>query len=227
MSIFLRSHDFVHEEGRGSSSLLFYNIIDSLHINHSSRFHWLSPPPSATHSWIIFILLYFQLHSEYRSTYRWHEYTGGSRAEVIKKPPTFNQFGNFEFIFIAWFCIGWWRIFVLIDRCECFRSGMTTQTINTLHTIGFRFRSQSTRLYFYIRSIRVNVVCIVNFNIVETIWIRTIASTADHFFSKSTEEERHVEGDLISLIWQLFSSSIKNQQTNKTYWRIESSKMNP
>ncbi|XP_031630932.1 uncharacterized protein LOC116345606 isoform X2 [Contarinia nasturtii] len=53
-----------------------------------------------------------KLHSEYRSTYRWHEYTGNNRAEVIKKPPATNQF----------------------------------------------------------------------------------ASSADHFFSKSTEEERHVEG---------------------------------
>ncbi|XP_055321524.1 uncharacterized protein LOC129577838 isoform X6 [Sitodiplosis mosellana] len=34
-----------------------------------------------------------KLHSEYRSTYRWHEYTGNNRAEVIKKPPATNQFG--------------------------------------------------------------------------------------------------------------------------------------
>lgn len=46
----------------------------------------------------------FQLHSEYRSTYRWHEYTGGSRAEVIKKPPTTNQFGNFEFVLYLCLC---------------------------------------------------------------------------------------------------------------------------
>lgn len=35
-----------------------------------------------------------QLHSEYRSTYRWHEYTGGSRPEVVRRPPAPNQFGN-------------------------------------------------------------------------------------------------------------------------------------
>lgn len=36
-----------------------------------------------------------QFHSEYRSTYRWHEYTGGSRPEVIRKPPVTNQFGEY------------------------------------------------------------------------------------------------------------------------------------
>ncbi|XP_037027406.1 uncharacterized protein LOC119068092 isoform X3 [Bradysia coprophila] len=35
-----------------------------------------------------------KLHSEYRSTYRWHEYTGGSRPEVIRRPPAANQFGT-------------------------------------------------------------------------------------------------------------------------------------
>lgn len=30
-----------------------------------------------------------QLHSEYRSTYRWHEYTG-PRQEVVRKPPIQN-----------------------------------------------------------------------------------------------------------------------------------------
>lgn len=40
------------------------------------------------------LCLSFQLHSEYRSTYRWHEYTGNNRAEVIKKPPATNQFGK-------------------------------------------------------------------------------------------------------------------------------------
>ncbi|XP_037925188.1 serine/arginine repetitive matrix protein 2 isoform X2 [Hermetia illucens] len=34
-----------------------------------------------------------KLHSEYRSTYRWHEYTGNSRPEVVRKPPVPNQFG--------------------------------------------------------------------------------------------------------------------------------------
>ncbi|XP_059609384.1 uncharacterized protein LOC132256837 isoform X2 [Phlebotomus argentipes] len=33
-----------------------------------------------------------KLHSEYRSTYRWHEYTGGSRPEVVRRPPAPNQF---------------------------------------------------------------------------------------------------------------------------------------
>ncbi|XP_055681314.1 uncharacterized protein LOC129788914 isoform X6 [Lutzomyia longipalpis] len=33
-----------------------------------------------------------KLHSEYRSTYRWHEYTGGSRPEVVRRPPMPNQF---------------------------------------------------------------------------------------------------------------------------------------
>lgn len=40
-------------------------------------------------------LFKLQLHSEYRSTYRWHEYTGGSRPEVIRKPPIANQFGKY------------------------------------------------------------------------------------------------------------------------------------
>ncbi|XP_037027404.1 uncharacterized protein LOC119068092 isoform X1 [Bradysia coprophila] len=35
-----------------------------------------------------------KLHSEYRSTYRWHEYTGGSRPEVIRRPPAANQFAS-------------------------------------------------------------------------------------------------------------------------------------
>ncbi|KAH1023028.1 hypothetical protein HUJ04_012313, partial [Dendroctonus ponderosae] len=34
-------------------------------------------------------LLFQQLHSEYRSTYRWHEYTG-PRQEVVRKPPIQN-----------------------------------------------------------------------------------------------------------------------------------------
>lgn len=29
----------------------------------------------------------FQLHSEYRSTYRWHEYTGPRQQEVVRRPP--------------------------------------------------------------------------------------------------------------------------------------------
>ncbi|XP_058466989.1 uncharacterized protein LOC131439702 isoform X9 [Malaya genurostris] len=33
-----------------------------------------------------------KLHSEYRSTYRWHEYTGG--PEVVRKPPVPNQFAS-------------------------------------------------------------------------------------------------------------------------------------
>ncbi|XP_050083285.1 uncharacterized protein LOC126569918 isoform X2 [Anopheles aquasalis] len=33
-----------------------------------------------------------KLHSEYRSTYRWHEYTGG--PDVVRKPPVPNQFAN-------------------------------------------------------------------------------------------------------------------------------------
>uniref|UniRef100_A0A1S4GJU3 Nuclear protein MDM1 n=1 Tax=Anopheles gambiae TaxID=7165 RepID=A0A1S4GJU3_ANOGA len=32
------------------------------------------------------------LHSEYRSTYRWHEYTGG--PDVVRKPPVPNQFAS-------------------------------------------------------------------------------------------------------------------------------------
>ncbi|XP_069189999.1 serine/arginine repetitive matrix protein 1 isoform X7 [Procambarus clarkii] len=38
-----------------------------------------------------------KLHSEYRSTYRWHEYTPQSQHEVIRKPPTSQEtkvFGN-------------------------------------------------------------------------------------------------------------------------------------
>ncbi|XP_037925192.1 serine/arginine repetitive matrix protein 1 isoform X6 [Hermetia illucens] len=35
-----------------------------------------------------------KLHSEYRSTYRWHEYTGNSRPEVVRKPPVPNQFAS-------------------------------------------------------------------------------------------------------------------------------------
>jgi len=38
-----------------------------------------------------FILLIFQqLHSEYRSTYRWHEFTGNSRPEVVRRAPAPN-----------------------------------------------------------------------------------------------------------------------------------------
>uniref|UniRef100_A0A182NG27 Nuclear protein MDM1 n=1 Tax=Anopheles dirus TaxID=7168 RepID=A0A182NG27_9DIPT len=33
-----------------------------------------------------------KLHSEYRSTYRWHEYTGG--PDVVRKPPVPNQFAS-------------------------------------------------------------------------------------------------------------------------------------
>ncbi|XP_055847448.1 proteoglycan 4 isoform X10 [Episyrphus balteatus] len=33
-----------------------------------------------------------QLHSEYRSTYRWHEFTGNSRPEVVRRAPVPNQF---------------------------------------------------------------------------------------------------------------------------------------
>ncbi|XP_034132707.1 uncharacterized protein LOC117586613 isoform X8 [Drosophila guanche] len=32
-----------------------------------------------------------QLHSEYRSTYRWHEFTGNSRPEVVRRAPAPNQ----------------------------------------------------------------------------------------------------------------------------------------
>ncbi|TMW47209.1 hypothetical protein DOY81_007711, partial [Sarcophaga bullata] len=31
-----------------------------------------------------------QLHSEYRSTYRWHEFTGNSRPEVVRRAPAPN-----------------------------------------------------------------------------------------------------------------------------------------
>ncbi|XP_055923255.1 proteoglycan 4 isoform X10 [Eupeodes corollae] len=34
-----------------------------------------------------------KLHSEYRSTYRWHEFTGNSRPEVVRRAPVPNQFG--------------------------------------------------------------------------------------------------------------------------------------
>lgn len=37
----------------------------------------------------------FQLHSEYKSTYRWHEFSG---PEVVRKPPVPNQFGKFYLI---------------------------------------------------------------------------------------------------------------------------------
>lgn len=43
---------------------------------------------------ILSFFSFIQLHSEYRSTYRWHEYTGGSRPDVIRKPPATNQFGK-------------------------------------------------------------------------------------------------------------------------------------
>lgn len=43
----------------------------------------------------------FQLHSEYRSTYRWHEYTGNSRPEVVRKPPVPNQFGKLASLSVA------------------------------------------------------------------------------------------------------------------------------
>lgn len=35
-------------------------------------------------------LIYQQLHSEYRSTYRWHEFTGNSRPEVVRRAPAPN-----------------------------------------------------------------------------------------------------------------------------------------
>ncbi|XP_055847439.1 proteoglycan 4 isoform X2 [Episyrphus balteatus] len=35
-----------------------------------------------------------QLHSEYRSTYRWHEFTGNSRPEVVRRAPVPNQFDS-------------------------------------------------------------------------------------------------------------------------------------
>ncbi|KAL7729084.1 hypothetical protein ACLKA6_019909 [Drosophila palustris] len=34
--------------------------------------------------------MYWQLHSEYRSTYRWHEFTGNSRPEVVRRAPAPN-----------------------------------------------------------------------------------------------------------------------------------------
>lgn len=34
-----------------------------------------------------------QLHSEYRSTYRWHEYTG-PRQEIVRRPPQSNSAAN-------------------------------------------------------------------------------------------------------------------------------------
>uniref|UniRef100_A0A1A9ZRT9 Nuclear protein MDM1 n=1 Tax=Glossina pallidipes TaxID=7398 RepID=A0A1A9ZRT9_GLOPL len=37
-----------------------------------------------------FILNRWQLHSEYRSTYRWHEFTGSSRPEVVRRAPAPN-----------------------------------------------------------------------------------------------------------------------------------------
>lgn len=37
-----------------------------------------------------FILSSQQLHSEYRSTYRWHEFTGNSRPEVVRRAPAPN-----------------------------------------------------------------------------------------------------------------------------------------
>ena len=48
-------------------------------------------------NWILINFLspfssFLQLHSEYRSTYRWHEYTGG--PDVVRKPPVPNQFGK-------------------------------------------------------------------------------------------------------------------------------------
>lgn len=43
----------------------------------------------------VFFFVGFQLHSEYRSTYRWHEYTGGARPEVVRRPPVPNQFGKY------------------------------------------------------------------------------------------------------------------------------------
>lgn len=46
-----------------------------------------------------FFFLAAQLHSEYRSTYRWHEYTGGSRPEVIRRPPIANQFGKLSLLY--------------------------------------------------------------------------------------------------------------------------------
>lgn len=39
-------------------------------------------------------LLYFQLHSEYKSTYRWHEFSSAAGPEVVRKPPMPNQFGE-------------------------------------------------------------------------------------------------------------------------------------
>lgn len=41
----------------------------------------------------IFLLTFLssQLHSEYKSTYRWHEFSG---PEVVRKPPVPNQFGK-------------------------------------------------------------------------------------------------------------------------------------
>ncbi|KAL5273709.1 hypothetical protein ACFFRR_000454 [Megaselia abdita] len=38
-----------------------------------------------------------KLHSEYRSTYRWHEFTGNSRPEVVRRPPVPNQFDTPHF----------------------------------------------------------------------------------------------------------------------------------
>lgn len=37
-----------------------------------------------------FAHLFQQLHSEYRSTYRWHEFTGNSRPEVVRRAPAPN-----------------------------------------------------------------------------------------------------------------------------------------
>lgn len=53
-------------------------------VRHSrSQFVWIS----FAHRWMaINFVISFQLHSEYRSTYRWHEYTG-PRQEVVRKPP--------------------------------------------------------------------------------------------------------------------------------------------
>ncbi|KAL1130110.1 hypothetical protein AAG570_013049 [Ranatra chinensis] len=63
---------------------------------------WSSVPTSCTHHQGVSPLggfsqkaIYVFLHSEYRSTYRWHEYTG-PRQDVVRKPPQpITELGTF------------------------------------------------------------------------------------------------------------------------------------
>lgn len=85
----------------------------------------LNPPTSNVS--LCFALLFQQLHSEYRSTYRWHEFTGNSRPEVVRRAPApnpsqfvgvypYNRISLFAKTLIywpvIWLCHGDWLIVI-------------------------------------------------------------------------------------------------------------------